>query len=358
MLAGGFDGFVFDRQLPDGDGLELVPELRNRQQSGRIIIYSTLDATDEPDGVVHVDKGDLPGVIAALQLAGAVAKGPEVAAATLVRDQATELTRDWQQLCAWDPELPPDNDPPSAVDVVLAVADAQRRPQPLGWGVDPMVELAISHFASTVESVEVAIGQLVCLREAITRRLAGKLPPEEVEETHIRLEMIVERAMAAAARTTVARLRDEAYVDPLTGLLNRRAFERDIHREASRAHRHGRNFTVILADVDGLKRANDTQGHNAGDLLLRAIAGAMAGALRAGDAAYRVGGDEFTMLLTDTDREVVPSVVARLRRAGAPPFGWGAATFPDDGTDMESLLDRADTELIRRRGRAHTRVER
>ena len=159
----------------------------------------------------------------------------------------------------------------------------------------------------------------------------------------------MERAMGAAARTTVARLRDEAYVDPLTGLFNRRAFDRDVRREASRAQRHRRAFTVILTDVDGLKRANDTQGHNAGDLLLRSLAVAMAGALRAGDSAYRVGGDEFTMLLTDTDAGIAPSVVDRLRKAGAPAFGWGAACFPDDGSDLESLLDAADRQLIERR---------
>jgi GGDEF domain-containing protein len=108
---------------------------------------------------------------------------------------------------------------------------------------------------------------------------------------------------------------------------------------------------VILVDLDGLKIANDTQGHNAGDLLLRSMASALAGSLRGGDAAYRVGGDEFTMLLTDTDASVAPSVVDRLVRHGAPPFGWGAAAFPLDGVDMETLLDHADMELIERRGR-------
>jgi diguanylate cyclase (GGDEF)-like protein len=349
LLDAAFDGVVLDRQLPDGDGLSLVPDIRQRGYAGRVVIYSTLDADGEPDDVTHVDKGDLPGVVAALGLSTDAPDAPPMVAAGLVRDQAQSLAEDWRELCAWDPELPPESDPPVALDVIMAVADAMRRPQPLGWGVDPIVELAIAQFAASVESVELAIGELVCLREAIARRLHGQIPIDELEETRARLEMILERAMGAAARATVARLRDEAYVDPLTGLLNRRAFERDVRREISRAQRHRRAFTVILTDLDGLKFANDTLGHNAGDLMLRALAGAMANSLRAGDAAYRVGGDEFTMLLTDTDSTIAPSVVERLQRAGAPSFKWGEAMFPDDGADLDTLLDEADRRLIERR---------
>jgi diguanylate cyclase (GGDEF)-like protein len=352
MLDDGFDGYVLDRQLPDGDGLTLIPELRQRNATGSVVIYSTLDPTDEPDGVTHVDKGDLPGVVAALGLIGDIAAAPPLAAAALVRDNVHELAADWRELCAWDPELPPETNPPVAHDVILAVADALRRPQPLGWGVDPVVEHSIGIFAVNVESVEHVIGELVCLREAITRRLRGQIPTDEIEETAVRLQMILERAMGSAAHTTAARLHDEAYVDPLTGLFNRRAFDRDVRREVSRAQRHRRQFTVVLTDVDGLKITNDTQGHNAGDLLLRSLAVAMSGALRAGDAAYRVGGDEFTMLLTDTDASIAESVVERLRKVGAPAFGWGAACYPTDGTDIEKLLDHADRELIARR-RAH-----
>jgi diguanylate cyclase (GGDEF)-like protein len=273
-----------------------------------------------------------------------------------VRDEADAVAVEWRELCAWDPELPPDTEPPATIDVVLAVADALRRSQPLGWGVDPVVEHAVSEFSASVESVELAIGELVCLREAIARHLEGKVPGDEEDETRRRLEMITSRAMGAAARSTVARLRYEAYADPLTGLLNRRAFERDVRREVSRARRHGRAFTVVLTDLDGLKLANDTKGHNAGDFLLRAMAGALNDALRAGDAAYRVGGDEFTMLLTDTDATIVSNIVARLKTFGAPAFGWGAASFPDDGPDLVALLERADHLLIERRGRGRGRT--
>src|SRR3954454_15134109 len=108
LLDETFDGYVLDRQLPDGDGLSLVPELRQRRVTGNVIIYSTLDATDEPEGVTHVDKGDLPGVVAALGLVGDVVPSPPLAAAAFIRDNAHELAADWRMLCAWDPELPPE----------------------------------------------------------------------------------------------------------------------------------------------------------------------------------------------------------------------------------------------------------
>lgn len=344
-LAEAFDGFVLDRQLPDGDGLSLLPALRRRTAATRVVIYSTLDSSDEPAGVIHVDKGDLPGVIAGLALTGEVPEIPPLAAARLVSEEREGLVEDWRNLCQWDPELPFDAEPPMPGEVIAAVANALGRPQPLGWGVDPVIEQVIIPFAAAVESVELAIGELVCLREAISRRLDGQVPIDEQAETHSRLEMILERAMGAAARQAVAQLKDEAYIDPLTGLLNRRAFERDLRRELSRSARHNRRFTVVLVDVDSLKRINDEEGYSAGDQVLRSLSNALSASLRAGDAAYRIGGDEFVLLLTEVGGRSAQTVVDRISESGAPGFAWGAAAYPDDGTDSEGLLDAADAGL-------------
>src|SRR4051794_5755002 len=121
-----FDGFVLDRQLPDGDGLTLLPDLRRRiaNPNARVVIYSTLDATDEPNDVAHVDKGDLPGVIEALGLASDEVTVEPLAAVNLVRDEADALVEDWKMLCQWDPELPPDAEPPIPAEMVSAVANA------------------------------------------------------------------------------------------------------------------------------------------------------------------------------------------------------------------------------------------
>src|SRR5438445_1984994 len=122
LLEDAFDGVILDRQLPDGDGLSLVPDIRQRGLTGRVVIYSTLDSTDEPDDVTHVDKGDLPGVVAALGLASDAPEAPPLTAAGIVRNEAQSLADDWRELCAWDPELPPESEPPVALDVILAVA--------------------------------------------------------------------------------------------------------------------------------------------------------------------------------------------------------------------------------------------
>src|SRR5205814_2349961 len=127
-----------------------------------------------------------------------------------------------------------------------------------------------------------------------------------------------------------------------------RALIRDLQRELARAHRHRRRFSVLVADMDGLKRLNDTEGHAAGDVALRELAGRLREALRAGDAAYRIGGDEFAALLPEADEVDARSAVARVA-IGSPPFTWGTATYPDDGTDVDGLLDVADRRLYERR---------
>src|SRR5439155_5151457 len=131
---------------------------------------------DEPEGVIHVDKGDLPGVITALGLSAELPETPALAAASLLSEEREAVADDWQALCRWDPELPFDAEPPMALEVIAAVANAFGRPQPLGWGVHPVIEQVIIPSAAGVESVELAIGQLACLREATTRRPDARLP--------------------------------------------------------------------------------------------------------------------------------------------------------------------------------------
>ena len=161
--------------------------------------------------------------------------------------------------------------------------------------------------------------------------------------------------MGAAARKAAERLKAEAYVDPLTGLFNRRAFEREIGKEASRAARHRRRFTIVLIDLDGLKQINDEQSHLAGDLKLRELATALASATRAGDSAYRVGGDEFLLLLTDVAGRSADIVVNRVVEMGAPAFSWGSALFPEDGLEIDDILEVADAELRANKRQHHRR---
>lgn len=104
----------------------------------------------------------------------------------------------------------------------------------------------------------------------------------------------------------------EARTDQLTGLANRRAWEESAPRELGRAARHGLSATLALLDVDDLKRLNDTQGHAAGDALLRAVAVRWRAQIRDADLRARVGGDEFALLLVPSQEESGATVVERL----------------------------------------------
>jgi diguanylate cyclase (GGDEF)-like protein len=345
----GFDGIVIDRHLPDGDGLDLVAEMRSHWPDARLIVLTDGDTDGVPSTIDQIDRGDVDGLVAALSVSVDLRTPKHLAIVDLLRSEHESIANDWKELCRWDPMLPPDSEPPIASAFIAAVCSALSRPQPLGWGADPEVEKIADVFASAVGSLDVAIGQLVCLRETLRRRIAGRLPLGEIGETTDRLQMIIDRAIGVAASKMTERLQQQAFVDALTGLLNRRALERDLRREAGRAARHHRRFSLMVIDLDGLKRVNDSQGHLAGDAYLKSMAQALRNALRIGDSAYRIGGDEFVVLLPETDEGRAEAVAHRIRHEGGPSFSWGSVTYPDDGDDLDGLVDLADQRLYDQR---------
>ena len=331
-------GVVID--LVSVDGPLIVEEARRSWPRARMVVLDEGDGVLDPDTLGRRLDLHLP------------RKGPGVlAAAQVLRDEAEQLAESWRELCRWDPMLPPDSEPPMATRMVRAVAEAMSRPQPLGWGADPVVEEAAAAFAAESATLEVAVGELVCLREALRRRIDGVIAPDERIETMDRLSMVIDRAIGVTASKAVHQLEVDAMVDPLTGLLNRRALDRDLRREIGRAARYGRAVSVMVIDVDHLKVVNDTEGHLAGDQHLLSLAKGFASVLRSVDAAYRVGGDEFVIMLPDASAEAAELVAARASGAGAPPFSCGVATFPDDGESVDTLLDLADRRLFERRRR-------
>jgi diguanylate cyclase (GGDEF)-like protein len=114
----------------------------------------------------------------------------------------------------------------------------------------------------------------------------------------------------------VQTLTDEVYklaaLDQLTGLYNRRSGEQRLAEEISRAVRHERPLTILLADLDGLKQINDRLGHAAGDLVLKGFSERLRKAIRGSDLAVRLGGDEFMVLLPECRAEEVKHVLNRL----------------------------------------------
>jgi diguanylate cyclase (GGDEF)-like protein len=143
--------------------------------------------------------------------------------------------------------------------------------------------------------------------------------------------------------------------DPLTGALNRRGFEERVSAELDQAVRSGQPLAVVMLDFEHFKAVNDTQGHAAGDELLRWGVGTIQGAVRRMDAVGRVGGDEFAILLADIGHADALQLAERVRGALAPRVSAtvGVAAFPAHGVDQEELLRYADKQLYARREGRH-----
>ena len=118
-----------------------------------------------------------------------------------------------------------------------------------------------------------------------------------------------------ARRQHEQRLRHLADHDPLTGLLNRRGFDRELRRHVSRIARYGIRGALLMLDLDDFKGYNDTHGHAGGDELLRSIGSVLGGRLRAGDVVGRIGGDEFAVLLPEASPEQAGAVADALVHA-------------------------------------------
>jgi diguanylate cyclase (GGDEF)-like protein len=143
------------------------------------------------------------------------------------------------------------------------------------------------------------------------------------------------------------RLSDATRTDPLTGLLNRRAFEQLLEAELERSRRTGRPLSVLVGDVDGLAVVNARLGHPAGDGVLQLVARDMLKWKRRIDSAGRVGGEEFGLLLPETDERGAFMLAERLRRAAHRTFGdgpvpvtvsFGVASYPEHGDRLDLLL--------------------
>jgi diguanylate cyclase (GGDEF)-like protein len=165
------------------------------------------------------------------------------------------------------------------------------------------------------------------------------------------------------------RAREEALrlsrFDALTGLLSRSFFISTVEREIPRAARTGRPFALLMVDLDGLKAANDRFGHESGDRLIQSVADVLKNDTRAADLPARYAGDEFVVLLPETDLagalRVAEKIRADLARLALPHNGSfirttgsiGLVTFPEDGRTWSELIRRADIAMYeaKRRGR-------
>jgi diguanylate cyclase (GGDEF)-like protein/PAS domain S-box-containing protein len=161
-------------------------------------------------------------------------------------------------------------------------------------------------------------------------------------------------------RAAEAELRTAASVDPLTGLANRRRLVEALSEALERNREVPERLALLFLDLDGFKKVNDTHGHDAGDQLLTAVAGRVAGCVRGGDTVARVGGDEFVIVVDHlTEPSAVLLLIQRIERALSAPFHVGGASVTIGASvgiahataesTVEELLTEADKAMYQRK---------
>ncbi len=170
-------------------------------------------------------------------------------------------------------------------------------------------------------------------------------------------------SMLQTAAVRLSRAEIDAITDALTGLYNHRYLHERLSEELVRSREQGQPLSVLFCDLDHFKLYNDRNGHSAGDAALREVAHIIEQSVRSVDIAARYGGEEFVLALVETARPDALAVAERIRArleteaidAGDRPLtlSIGVATFPDDATRREELLDKADwaMDLAKRQGR-------
>jgi two-component system, cell cycle response regulator len=168
--------------------------------------------------------------------------------------------------------------------------------------IDEILAILPERVTETISQFDLSIEAPISYVEALLKA------NEELAETNTRYEHL-NRELEDANR----KLKKMALVDGLTGLANRRSFDEALARECDRLKRYGGSLTLALADVDHFQTCNDTYGHLMGDDLLRDVGAIVAGSIRSSDLASRYGGDEFAVILPETDISAARLVLERLR---------------------------------------------
>jgi diguanylate cyclase (GGDEF)-like protein len=163
------------------------------------------------------------------------------------------------------------------------------------------------------------------------------------------------------------RLELNAVTDPLTGLHNRRLFAETFDKELNRARRYGQPLGLVTLDLHRFKEVNDQHGHPRGDEVLRAAAATLKKALRTSDSAFRIGGDEFALLLPQTDspqalalcrrvQTVFAEMLVPLQLAVTVGMDHGIAIFPEDAEHADQLIRIADERLYQLKHANHSKT--
>jgi len=180
----------------------------------------------------------------------------------------------------------------------------------------------------------------------------------EVQQRTLQLQDLLKEMESKNAQLASSNdeLKHAALHDSLTGLPNRILFHDRLEQTLKLAKRNNSKFAVALLDLNGFKEINDSQGHLAGDLVLKTVAERVSQVLRASDTVARLGGDEFALVLPTVDRESPEIVANKLLESIAKPIdndkstlrtsgSLGMALYPDHGTDNDTMIGKADAAM-------------
>jgi len=184
--------------------------------------------------------------------------------------------------------------------------------------------------------------------------------PDAEAATQLSAEVERLQAELAAARAKLAELEARADVDPLLEILNRRGFERELHRSLAYVRRYGTPAALIYLDLDCFKPVNDRHGHAAGDRVLKAVASSLQRTVRGSDVVARLGGDEFGVLLWNVSesqavakaRELESVIAATVVMQGNAPLSVGASAgvaLLSSGDVPAEVISRADLAMYVRK---------
>lgn len=208
-------------------------------------------------------------------------------------------------------------------------------------------------FIDVLRVLAVAV-TLPLLLAGLARRVAR--PIEDLAASHDQLLHLYDQARA------------DALIDPISGLGNHRAFQEEMTRQIEDARRQGHTLALVLMDLDDLKRINDEEGHVGGDQVIGAMGRLIGGGSRITDRGFRIGGDEFAVLMPRIDPETATGVVKRLlasaldaesQHPGARPFSFsaGLSAYPSPARDGRLLFQQADAALYWAKTHGRTDVQ-
>lgn len=213
----------------------------------------------------------------------------------------------------------------------------------------------VRKFKETGSNVSViAIIPYYSLKLAISAMSKGDIvdyvtKPFNIEEVKMVLRRAVDRQYLLRQAGQKEFYQELSILDGLTGVYNRRYLDEILRRELERAKRYNQPISLLMLDIDDFKKYNDTNGHLAGDEVLKKLANFLVEALRVADMVFRYGGEEFVVMLPQTLKQGAVEVAKRLinlERQNLPvTISIGLVSFPEDSQDMDDLLQKVDMAL-------------